>query len=273
MTYNLIETSMQDARPIELYEYQRGTQFWRYTSADQNISFDSASYQAVPAMKRSNIEASTERARNALKIEAPRDWDIAEQYRTYPPSEPITLTVREFHDGDAEAVVVWVGRITSVEWEGSKATVIHEPVSSSLKRPGLRRLYQRQCPHVLYGTACGVSEEAYAINSTVQTISADGLELSMSGTGEFASQYFAGGVARLSLGSGQFERRMITISGSGLIVLGKPFAALAVGLQLRLSPGCDHTLTTCNTKFGNVANYGGFPFIPQKNPFGGDPIY
>lgn len=273
MTYNLIETSMQDARPIELYEYRRGTQFWRYTSADQNITFDAANYQAVPAMRRSTIEASTEQARNALKVDAPRDWDVAELYRVYPPSEPITLTVREFHDGDAEAVVVWVGRITSAEWRGSQVEVIHEPVSSSLKRPGLRRLYQRQCPHVLYGTACALSEEASAVVSTVQTISADGLELSMSGTSGFDSNYFAGGVARLSIGSGQFERRMITISGSGLIVLGKPFGALAVGQQLRLLPGCDHTLATCNTKFGNVANYGGFPFIPQKNPFGGDPIY
>jgi hypothetical protein len=31
--------------------------------------------------------------------------------------------------------------------------------------------------------------------------------------------------------------------------------------------GCDHSVSTCAARFGNLANYGGFPFIPTKNPF------
>jgi hypothetical protein len=48
---------------------------------------------------------------------------------------------------------------------------------------------------------------------------------------------------------------------------------LAAGTTVTLFPGCDHTLATCSGKFSNTANYGGFPFMPTKNPFGGDPIY
>ena len=40
-----------------------------------------------------------------------------------------------------------------------------------------------------------------------------------------------------------------------------------------LYPGCDHTLTTCDTAFSNSLNYGGFPAIPQKNPWAGDPVF
>ena len=47
----------------------------------------------------------------------------------------------------------------------------------------------------------------------------------------------------------------------------------AVGDTIYLYPGCDRTLATCTAKFGNSANFGGFPFIPTKNPFGGSPIY
>jgi hypothetical protein len=36
--------------------------------------------------------------------------------------------------------------------------------------------------------------------------------------------------------------------------------------------GCDHLLATCRDRFSNVANFGGFPWIPQKNPFSGDAI-
>jgi hypothetical protein len=32
-------------------------------------------------------------------------------------------------------------------------------------------------------------------------------------------------------------------------------------------PGCDRTRLTCSLKFGNIANFGGFPWVPQKNPF------
>jgi len=31
--------------------------------------------------------------------------------------------------------------------------------------------------------------------------------------------------------------------------------------------GCDHSVSTCAARFDNLANYGGFPFIPTKNPF------
>ena len=48
---------------------------------------------------------------------------------------------------------------------------------------------------------------------------------------------------------------------------------LAIGDAIYLYPGCDRTLNTCHAKFGNSANFGGFPFIPTKNPFGGSPIY
>ena len=44
------------------------------------------------------------------------------------------------------------------------------------------------------------------------------------------------------------------------------------GLVIRIYPGCDRTKETCQSKFNNLNNYGGFPFIPLKNPFGGSSI-
>lgn len=50
-------------------------------------------------------------------------------------------------------------------------------------------------------------------------------------------------------------------------------AQLPAGTVVATYPGDDHTLTTCDQKFNNAVNYGGDPFIPQKNPMGSDPIY
>ena len=47
---------------------------------------------------------------------------------------------------------------------------------------------------------------------------------------------------------------------------------LAVGVAFEAFAGCDRTFATCQSKFGNSLNFGGFPWIPAKNPFAGDSI-
>jgi hypothetical protein len=45
------------------------------------------------------------------------------------------------------------------------------------------------------------------------------------------------------------------------------------GLALvEIAPGCDLRRDTCKAKFGNLLNFGGFPDIPGRNPFGGTSI-
>jgi hypothetical protein len=39
-----------------------------------------------------------------------------------------------------------------------------------------------------------------------------------------------------------------------------------------IAPGCDLRAATCALKFGNLANFGGFPEIPGRNPLGGGSI-
>ena len=39
-----------------------------------------------------------------------------------------------------------------------------------------------------------------------------------------------------------------------------------------MAPGCDLRRDTCAAKFGNLLNFGGFPDIPGRNPFGGTSI-
>ena len=61
-------------------------------------------------------------------------------------------------------------------------------------------------------------------------------------------------------------------SSGGAVTLSAPIPGLKAGDAFEAYPGCDHTLSTCADKFGNQLNYGGFPYIPVKNPFAGDAI-
>ena len=40
-----------------------------------------------------------------------------------------------------------------------------------------------------------------------------------------------------------------------------------VGTSVEVFAGCDHSLATCKAQYDNVANYGGFAFVPLRNPF------
>ena len=163
-----------------------------------------------------------------------------------------------------------MGRVLNAEWRESVVELNCEPVYTSLQRIGLRRLYQRNCPHVLYGTACGASAVVFRVGGTVTSIA--GTLLSVPAAAGYAVGHFAGGYATWAA-NGLTEKRMIVGHNADAITLSAVPPGLAIGDAIYLYPGCDRTLNTCHAKFGNSANFGGFPFIPTKNPFGGSPIY
>lgn len=272
MTYSAIEASSADGSPVELYTFARGLVTWRYTSAQRDIEYEDALYEAR-VMDRDAVELSTDAPRSAITVRAQRDIEVAELLRITPPTDVITLTIRQLHltDPDAQAVVVWQGRVLSASWSGPQVSLRCEPVYTSIRRPGLRRLYQRQCPHVLYGPDCGVLRGAYARSGTVSAVSGTVLTID-----EAASQpdgYYAGGMLTWEESPGVAIRRMIVGHEGASITLTLAIPGLAAGAQVELLPGCDHTLATCDQRFSNAHNYGGFPWIPQRNPFGSDPIY
>lgn len=270
MTYDAIERSAQDGRPVELYEFRRGVTTWRFTSADQDVAYALSTYKRA-IIERSNIERGTELRRAGLRLSVQRDLAIAQLYIVAPPADAITLTIRQFHQGDGDAAVIWNGRIVAVSpWRDGRAEIALEPSATSLRRTGLRRLYQRQCPHVLYGAACKASAPAARFLGAAGLIS--GLTVDVSGTSAGGDGYYAGGILEWS-GAAGTERRFIVGHAGNTLTLSTQPNGLTTGTSVSVYPGCDHSLATCHAKFNNAANFGGFPFIPTKNPYGGDPVY
>lgn len=271
MTYDTRERSVQDGAPVELYEFARNARIWRYTSAEQDIADSSETWVSVP-ITRTSVETNTEQARNALKLTVPRNFEIADMFRISPPTDIIALTVLRFHRGEEEDVsVIWMGRVLTVSFEGAQAVMNCEPVSASLKRQGLRRLYQRQCPHALYGPGCLVDKTAHDHVATITNI--DGVNVTVS---SLLAKPYAGGFIEFEDEDGNLERRFIRSFSGTTLTLNFPLGQdiLDSNSQLTIYPGCDHTMETCNTVYANLPNYGGVsPYIPRKNPFDGTPIY
>lgn len=286
MTYSAREAGLQTGQPVELYEFRNGADAYRYTSANVDITYLGSVYEAH-ALARSSIEVTNEMARGALNINCARTLPVLALFRFAPPDEVVAVTVYRQHLGDADVIVAWMGRILSIALSGLEAVIHCESIYTSIKRTGLRRLYQKQCPHVLYSGSCGLSRSAYGVASLVSTAAA--LNLTTTDLGGFSSGYFAGGYVEWTQSSGQIERRAIRAHAGALVTLSFQMVGLAAGLLnsgyglnygnyyggigMTFYPGCDHSLATCAGKFANHLNYGGMPYIPQKNPFDGTPIY
>ncbi len=270
MTFDSRERSADQGRPIELFTFARDYQIWRYTSADRDIIIDGATFSAK-SISRSDIDSTPEIARSGIKILAPRDLEVADLYRISPPTLTVNLIVQQVHDGENDVVTIWTGRISNVNFIGLAAEITCDPVFTAVRRVGLRRLYQRQCPHVLYGSACRVQRETVRTDGVANAIS--GLTIDSSEASALDDGWFAGGYVEYEVELGIAERRFITDHTGTTITLSARPVGLVVGQLIKLYPGCDHTTTACVEKFDNILNYGGFPYFTRKNPFGGDPIF
>jgi len=101
-----------------------------------------------------------------------------------------------------------------------------------------------------------------------------GADLNIAVAGTHPDDYFTGGFLEFYYAEGGYnEIRMINNHTGTLIEMDDVIPTLVAGDTVRIYPGCDHSLATCDAKFSNSLNYGGFPFVPLINPFDGSPIF
>jgi uncharacterized phage protein (TIGR02218 family) len=272
MTFAAEETSIQSGAPIEHFEFEVGPTVYRYTSAPDDQIYLTKTYDAVQ-IARSDVDESGDIPKDGITITVPRDAAIADEFRVAPPSVVILVNIYRFHndDPDGERKLFWTGRVLNCEWKGAIADLTCESIYTALKRPGLRRLYQRMCPHVLYGSACGLNDTAYKSTITLATVA--GTTLTSLDIDAQPDGYFAGGMIEWESSPGRFERRGIKSHIGDTVTLTHPVPGLEAGQAVSFWAGCDHSLATCDSKFSNSANYGGFPFVPKKNPFTGTNVF
>lgn len=272
MTYDAIERSDEQAQPVELYTFTRGALAWRFTSANLPQIIGADTFATVKGgIRRDGIAQGTELNRQTLRLVVPRDFPIVELYRAGVPTDAIMLRIQQFHAGDGEVVGIWGGRVVNAARLGATAELACEPVYTSVRQVGLRRKYQRQCPHVLYGPSCRKSASAYKTVATVASVGT--VTVTAPAFGAQPNGYWEGGWVEREVAPGIFDRWFIVGHTGNTITLMTQPLGLEAGMEVNVYPGCDHSLATCVAKFSNSDNYGGTPDIPLKNPFGSDPVY
>ena len=265
MSYDAVESSAHGGQPVELYRFVGGQRRWLYTSADVPVVYQTETYQPYP-LKRGPFRQTRELAKAGLEIHTARDTPFVSDMVASPLMDVVMLTVYRKHRSDAEVLPWWRGRVDGVRFEGSEAVISCNPLTTSLKRYGVRRPAPRLCPHALDDVGCGVNAALYA---------ADGNLLSHTGT-RVTSGVFAGQPDGWWIG-GKIEFagvwRFVVGHVGDTVTLASGVPGLAQGAAFIAYPGCTHNPDICDSRFGNILNYGGAPWFPIKNPFTGDSAF
>ncbi len=263
------------SKPKELYRFVEGALVWTVTSSDSEETHGGETYVSS-AIGRDEAESKNELSRANLTVSVSIDDPMGRRWLKTVIDSVVSLTV--FSKEDSTVSVVWKGRLSAVKPEATSIKLVFESIFTSLRRPGLRQRYQRSCPHVLYGRGCNLNKDDWAVSGLVANVSTT--EVIMPIASSFANGYFSSGIIEAPNGTLRF---ITNHSGQNLSLI-RPLDDLTDefinngygnnygGIVVRIFPGCDRSRGVCLGRYDNLNNFGGFPFIPTKNPFGGSSI-
>lgn len=264
MTISVFENSNYEGSPIELFTFTHGLETFNYTSSDSDKTVGGVVYKAIP-IERGGISDTQELAKSDLTIKIDINCNLADLYLTLFPNEPVIVHFKEYHEKDIsqEISFKWSGRISNVTFSELTATIKCESLFTGMRRVMLRRRYQINCPHELYGSQCKLSLAEAALTASIS--SHNGCIITVAGISTPPDMSLAGGMLDYPQ-EGSNKRRSI-VSNVGLqIVTDIPYRNLIVGKTITVYPGCNRTFANCIAK-GNSDNYGGQPFFGVSNPF------
>lgn len=285
MSFASRETSRSKGQPTALFLFRYGAavdQFYAYTNGVREKTHNLIDYQPVP-ISYGGVEASGTLDKKTLEVRTAITNEVAELFRVHPPSYPISLVIRRGHlnDPDNEFLVEWSGRVLGCSREGSEAIFSCEPISTSMRRTGLRRHWQYGCPHALYGPQCNANKAAATTTQTLVQVGAAQIVLNDAWETEERARKAHGGMVEWEGPNGTIVRTIIAVNDDlTTLRLNGPTTGLQNGDQVQVSLGCNHRFeltgpltgvfvdTDCITIHDNIQNYGGQPWIPTDNPIG-----
>ena len=254
MTYATDTVSIQGSAPIELYEFVTPVTTYRHTSYDTDYVFFSNTFTPMAGLIRASIAINASTEAQELQVTMPASALFIQENMF---SLPRTITCRVRIVQPTGSVIAWQGLITNFTIQGRMATV-HVPslMDDALETEIPTARFQPRCNHFLYDSMCKVLATSFDFSTSVGTIS--GASITVASIGGNPDNWFQNGEIVRALDG---ERRLIVKQIGTTLTLNYPFRTLVTTNTVTLFAGCDHLITTCDSKFDNHGNFGGHPHV------------
>lgn len=236
-----------------------------FTSGDMDIEYDGNIYLSIP-MERKEFQVNSGIDVN-IKIHFSINNNFARMWLVNQYEEFLTVEVIEKIDSTYETKLT--ARLSQVKMSNSEVILYFVNNTSSLRRTGLKRVYEKLCPHTLYSRGCNLYSGDFQAPGYVTAI--NGLEFTVPIAGSSDDGFFTFGYIENMNGVRRFIEKHV---GSTL--------TLESGSQeyidefdsdgwivVNIYPGCNKNISTCRIKFNNGVNYGGHIGWPSKDIFKG----
>lgn len=163
-------------------------------------------------------------------------------------------------DTSAGAIKLFEGRIIEPDLDRNsiQASVASDLDELNVQMP--RNLYQPSCTNTLFDSACGLLRQNFMVQTTIESGSTSARILCQVNQPQ---GWFTQGVIEFLDGGNAGLKRTIRMHESGALLLTLPLLeAPQAGQRIKVYPGCDKRLETCQNRFNNFSRFRGAPFIP-----------
>jgi len=272
MSFLARDTSLRSGEPIYLMTIARAEGVYRWTNADEEITYDGNLY-TMADFTVGDFEQGAEPEGTILEIAMPNQGPIVQAILQVGDVLRGRTQVIVFtgHRDEPEAWVGFAGTVSKIRVENRTVAVLEvERFDGLLRRQIPRIVVSQKCQNVLGDHLCRVDLELFKFESTVADINVqDGRLIEIAGltTEEGADgSRFLGGVLwrRLDLTTWIVAGRINYRYSGNWIVLLDANPSLSIGDPVKLYPGDDRHITTCKARFDNVLNFTGL--MPMGNP-------
>lgn len=240
---------------MDLYKIKFLEQFYYYSSGEEEVIFNNATYVRKPIAR---TELTLELNDSDIRLSVAIDLTPFTYYVRSSPSAELELTIYDYATG----FELFNGILTETEFNLSTgmAEIKFKKKEFYFDSEVPYRSYGTTCSFDLFDSDCGVLKSVHSFLTFTFAVSSEKTSIVCSELSTYPNGTFTNGYVRLSTSEAFF----ITSHVGDTIYFDMP--VLGVPNYIEVVKGCDKSFEQCGTKFSNSMKFGGFPFVPAKNP-------
>lgn len=235
-----------------------------FTSHDRDLAFAGLRHRTAPGMvpsavrRTATFEADSAEVTGALSHDAIGETDLsAGRYD----GARVSMGLVDWETLETESL--FTGTIGSVGREGEQFSAELQSIKHMLAQQVVPRT-SPTCRAEFCSEGCTLSAVHFTHEAVIAEISPDREWARLDSLA--SPERFEFGWLRMLDGPDAGITISIQAAENGWLVLERSMASeTGAGMRVVLREGCDHTLSTCSSRFGNALNFQGEPFLPGND--------
>lgn len=243
---------------VNLYEVTVGPNVWKYTSGEFDVQTATDLWEAIPLKRK---ELTYDLSTTKLTLTVSSDTPPFDTYKYNVPIVPIDVVVYDYPSMGVKFTGTVVGISYNVQTNVARVNLGSTDTIGNSTCPS--RTYGQMCSFDLFDDMCAVSAPSFTLTLPANELNwVQGDTFTHPNIANYPAGSFRSGYVLFDTGESQF---VIDHSGDTIKLLGTVFTKDQAG-TVDITYGCNKSITDCEDKFNNLPNFGGFPYIPTKNP-------